>query len=122
MIAAVFQPRQPLQPVRRDDLAQRSVLVGSLVAEKYAHVSEVGHVGEVGMVDVNPRAATDLRGDNVTDIHPDRLPAKPAPRLARRPGEQWLRHTFWSHLAMHGASARAIQALVGQADLSTVQR
>ena len=33
-----------------------------------------------------------------------------------------LRHTFCSHLAMHGASARAIQELAGHKDLSTTQR
>jgi integrase len=33
-----------------------------------------------------------------------------------------LRHTFCSHLAMRGAPARAIQELVGHADLTTTQR
>jgi integrase len=33
-----------------------------------------------------------------------------------------LRHTFCSHLAMHGAPARAIQELAGHQDLTTTQR
>jgi len=33
-----------------------------------------------------------------------------------------LRHTFCSHLAMHGAAAKAIQELAGHEDLSTTQR
>jgi integrase len=33
-----------------------------------------------------------------------------------------LRHTFCSHLAMHGAPARAIQELAGHKDLTTTQR
>jgi len=33
-----------------------------------------------------------------------------------------LRHTFCSHLAMHGAPAKAIQELAGHADLSTTMR
>jgi site-specific recombinase XerD len=33
-----------------------------------------------------------------------------------------LRHTFCSHLAMRGASARAIQELAGHQDLGTTQR
>ncbi len=32
-----------------------------------------------------------------------------------------LRHTFCSHLAMRGASARAIQELAGHKDLGTTQ-
>ena len=32
-----------------------------------------------------------------------------------------LRHTFCSHLAIRGASARAIQELAGHKDLSTTQ-
>jgi site-specific recombinase XerD len=47
-----------------------------------------------------------------------------AQRLAALPeaGVHVLRHTFCSHLAMKGASARAIQQLAGHADLSTTQR
>ena len=33
-----------------------------------------------------------------------------------------LRHTFCSHLAMRGASARAIQEAAGHQDLATTQR
>jgi site-specific recombinase XerD len=33
-----------------------------------------------------------------------------------------LRHAFWSHLAMRGAPARAIQELAGDMDLSMTQR
>lgn len=33
-----------------------------------------------------------------------------------------LRHTFCSHLAMHGASPKAIQELAGHRDLATTQR
>ena len=37
-------------------------------------------------------------------------------------GVHALRHTFCSHLAMHGAAAKAIQELAGHEDLSTTQR
>ncbi len=37
-------------------------------------------------------------------------------------GVHILRHTFCSHLAMHGAPVRAIQELAGHADLSTTMR
>ena len=37
-------------------------------------------------------------------------------------GVHTLRHTFCSHLAMHGAPARAIQELAGHQDLTTTQR
>lgn len=48
-------------------------------------------------------------------------------RAARRAnlvnvGVHILRHTFCSHLAMHGAPARAIQELAGHQDLTTTQR
>ena len=39
-----------------------------------------------------------------------------------RPGVHILRHTFCSHLAMRGATARAIQEPAGHQDLSTTQR
>ena len=37
-------------------------------------------------------------------------------------GYHVLRHTFCSHLAMQGASAKAIQELAGHADLTTTPR
>ena len=37
-------------------------------------------------------------------------------------GVHILRHTFCSHLAMHGAAGRAIQDLVGHQDLTMTQR
>ena len=48
-------------------------------------------------------------------------------RAARRvqvqnSGVHVLRHTFCSHLAMHGAPARAIQELAGHANITTTQR
>jgi integrase len=44
-------------------------------------------------------------------------------RAGLRPkGVHVLRHTFCSHLAMHGAAAKAIQELAGHEDLSTTQR
>lgn len=47
-------------------------------------------------------------------------------RVARRAkvqkGVHILRHTFCSHLAMHGAPSRAIQELAGHRDLATTQR
>jgi integrase len=44
-------------------------------------------------------------------------------RAGLRPkGVHALRHTFCSHLAMHGAAAKAIQELAGHEDLSTTQR
>ena len=48
-----------------------------------------------------------------------RLAAK---RANVRKGIHILRHTFCSHLAMRGAPVRAIQELVGHADLSMTQR
>jgi site-specific recombinase XerD len=46
-----------------------------------------------------------------------------AARLAGvKPGVHRPRHTFCSHLAMKGASARAIQEVAGHQDLSTTQR
>jgi len=43
-------------------------------------------------------------------------------RARVKPGVHILRHTFCSHLAMRGASARAIQELAGHQDLATTQR
>jgi site-specific recombinase XerD len=47
-------------------------------------------------------------------------------RTARRahvkPGIHMLRHSFFSHLAMRGAPAPAIQELAGHQDLGTTQR
>src|SRR5215831_10019259 len=40
----------------------------------------------------------------------------------RRFGWHGLRHTFCSHLAMHGVSARAIQELAGHSSLATTER
>ena len=40
----------------------------------------------------------------------------------REAGVHRLRHTFCSHLAMHGAPAKAIQELAGHQDLATTQR
>jgi site-specific recombinase XerD len=48
-----------------------------------------------------------------------RLAAK---RANVRKGVHILRHTFCSHLSMRGAPARAIQELVGHADLTMTQR
>ena len=45
-----------------------------------------------------------------------------ARRANVRKGVHILRHTFCSHLAMHGAAPTAIQALVGHQDLSMTQR
>ena len=47
-----------------------------------------------------------------------------AARLAslRNNGPHILRHTFCSHLAMHGAATRAIQELAGHQDIGTTQR
>jgi site-specific recombinase XerD len=40
----------------------------------------------------------------------------------RNNGPHILRHTFCSHLAMRGASAKAIQEAAGHQDLATTQR
>jgi site-specific recombinase XerD len=40
----------------------------------------------------------------------------------RNNGPHILRHTFCSHLAMRGASSKAIQELAGHQDLATTQR
>jgi site-specific recombinase XerD len=40
----------------------------------------------------------------------------------RSTGPHMLRHTFCSHLAMRGASAKQIQELAGHQDLATTQR
>jgi len=42
--------------------------------------------------------------------------------VMKRTGPHILRHTFCSHLAMLGASAREVQLLAGHADLSSTQR
>ena len=77
------------------------------------------------------KAARHLRSERVLCL-PDRTPTTrdrvvKAIRAAQRvaglteAGRHVLRHTF-SHLAMKGAPARAIQKLAGHADLSTTQR
>lgn len=48
--------------------------------------------------------------------------ARAARKANVKPGVHILRHTFCSHLAMHGASTRAIPELAGHQDLSTTQR
>ena len=52
---------------------------------------------------------------------------RPLRRISRRaglPAVSWhvLRHTFASHLAMKGASMRAIQELLGHAHVTTTMR
>lgn len=78
------------------------------------------------------KAQRHLRGARVlceADGRP--LPQKVMQCLVRRAakraklsheGIHVLRHTFCSHLAMHGAPARAIQELAGHKDLSMTQR
>jgi site-specific recombinase XerD len=77
------------------------------------------------------RTARHLRGDRVLcDEHGAPLTQKEVQgimrRVARRagvrPGVHILRHTFCSHLAMRGATAKAIQELAGHEDLKTTQR
>ena len=57
--------------------------------------------------------------ENVIANHVDH--AARAAKLQAR-GVHVLRHTFCSHLAMHGAPARSIQELAGHAELRTTQR
>lgn len=52
----------------------------------------------------------------------DRLYAAQRRAVIKQKGPHILRHTFCSHLAMLGATAREIQLLAGHADLSTTQR
>lgn len=52
----------------------------------------------------------------------DRLYAAQRQAVFKKKGPHILRHTFCSHLAMLGATAREIQLLAGHADLSTTQR
>jgi len=77
------------------------------------------------------RAHRNLRSRRVLSLHDgspttrDRVikAIRAAQRAARvAEGVHILRHTFCSHLAMKGVSARAIQELAGHADLGTTQR
>jgi len=73
-----------------------------------------------------------LRGVRVLCEHDGRpLTQKVVQTLMRRTakrakvdhdGVHVLRHTFCSHLAMHGAATRAIQELAGHQDITTTQR
>jgi site-specific recombinase XerD len=72
-----------------------------------------------------------LRGPNVVCTGDGRrLTQKMVQGVMRRvavaaqltPGVHILWHSFCSHLAMHGAPARAIQELAGHVDLGTTQR
>src|SRR5436190_931647 len=66
-----------------------------------------------------------LRGDRVLCL-PDGSPITRDRMIKAVGGAQRvadiLGHTFYSHLAVKGAPARAIQELAGHADLSTTQR
>ncbi len=78
------------------------------------------------------RSHRHLRGDRVLCTDDGRpLSQKVVQCMVRRAakragvkheGVHVLRHTFCSHLAMHGAAAKAIQELAGHKDLTTTQR
>jgi integrase len=62
-------------------------------------------------------------GRSMTESSLKELVARAARRAnLRNNGPHILRHTFCSHLAMRGASPRAIQELAGHQDISTTQR
>jgi site-specific recombinase XerD len=62
-------------------------------------------------------------GELLTAFQQDSALARACKRAGLRViGWHTLRHTFCSHLAMIGASARAIQELAGHASLTTTQR
>ena len=69
-----------------------------------------------------PRVLTRDTGAPLTIKMVENLVRRAARRAGVQPGVHILRHTFCSHLAMHGAPARAIQELAGHQDLSTTQR
>jgi integrase len=69
-----------------------------------------------------PRVLCDAQGQPLTQKMIQVAMRRVAKRANVKPGVHILRHTFCSHLAMRGASARAIQELAGHQDLATTQR
>ena len=68
------------------------------------------------------RVLCDQQGHSLTQKVVQGLMRRVARRAGVQKGVHILRHTFCSHLAMHGAPARAIQELAGHRDLATTQR
>ena len=93
-----FRPRHPLTKRLAETLHADRHLFGSLVlcrddGSAIPHISVVGRVHRAAR-----RANVEAQGVHI------------------------LRHAFCSHLAMHGAPARAIQELAGHANVATTQR
>lgn len=116
--------------VRRTIHVQRSEWDGQVTSPKGGRSRRVPMTKRLAEV---LRAHRHLRGARVL-CHEDGTPVgrkalhcwmRSATRcagLGADAGLHSLRHTFCSHLAMQGASAKAIQELAGHADLSTTLR
>jgi site-specific recombinase XerD len=69
-----------------------------------------------------PRVLCDGTGKPLTQKVIQVSVRRTATRANVKPGNQILRHSFWSHLALRGAPASAIQGLAGHRDPCTTQR
>jgi len=116
------------------DLAQGQLTVARSDWKGQVTAPEGGKIRHVPLTSALAEAlagARHLRGARVL-LDADRRPltqkvvqglvARVARRARVEPGVHILRHTFCSHLAMRGATARAIQELAGHRDLATTQR